>query len=277
MIGFGQKNVEAVILKFQQYLDEPSSKRVRNAHINGFFFGYSNSARMLFLGIVFYIGSFIIRSGNGDSQNIYLSIWILFSTSMGAGIAMSNVPSVQKAKHSAGNIFAIIDEKSTLDVRDQPDGKLKEIASGEIVFENVEFHYPTRKSAVLQNFHMKIPATQKIALVGHSGCGKSTITNLLLRFYNLNSGSILIDGTNIVDYDVRSLRRQIGYVMQEPILFNASIKENILYGDLHASDEQVLKVAEMANALTFIESNVEDLDKDQRRAKNKQELYQRFT
>jgi len=277
VIGFGQKNVEAVILKFQQYLDEPSSKRVRNAHINGFFFGYSNSARMLFLGIVFYIGSFIIRSGNGDSQNIYLSIWILFSTSMGAGIAMSNVPSVQKAKHSAGNIFAIIDEKSTLDVRDQPDGKLKEIASGEIVFENVEFHYPTRKSAVLQNFHMKIPATQKIALVGHSGCGKSTITNLLLRFYNLNSGSILIDGTNIVDYDVRSLRRQIGYVMQEPILFNASIKENILYGDLHASDEQVLKVAEMANALTFIESNVEDLDKDQRRAKNKQELYQRFT
>jgi len=71
---------------------------------------------------------------------------------------------------------------------------------------------------------------------------------------------------------VKALRRQIGYVMQEPVLFNTSIKENILYGDLEASDEQVLKVAEMSNALTFIESNVEDLDKDQRREKNATDL-----
>mmetsp|Transcript_9302 Transcript_9302/g.12652 ORF Transcript_9302/g.12652 Transcript_9302/m.12652 type:complete len:117 (+) Transcript_9302:1933-2283(+) len=115
---------------------------------------------------------------------------------------------------------------------------------------------------------MSIPATQKIALVGHSGCGKSTITNLLLRFYNVNRGKIMIDGADIEDYDVRALRRQMGYVMQEPVLFNTSIKENILYGDMDASDEQVLKVAEMANALTFIESNVEDLDKDQRMKRN---------
>lgn len=71
---------------------------------------------------------------------------------------------------------------------------------------------------------------------------------------------------------MKALRRQIGYVMQEPVLFNTSIKENILYGDLEASDEQVLKVAEMSNALTFIESNVEDLDKDQRREKNATDL-----
>lgn len=73
---------------------------------------------------------------------------------------------------------------------------------------------------------------------------------------------IEIDGVDLKDYDVKSLRRQIGYVMQEPVLFNQTIKQNILYGDLDASDEQVLKVAQMANALTFIESNVEDLDKD---------------
>lgn len=71
---------------------------------------------------------------------------------------------------------------------------------------------------------------------------------------------------------MKALRRQIGYVMQEPVLFNTSIKENILYGDLAASDEQVLKVAEMANALTFIESNVEDLDKDERKEKNAHDL-----
>ena len=69
------------------------------------------------------------------------------------------------------------------------------------------------KSPVLKKFDMKIEATKKIALVGHSGCGKSTITNLLLRFYNIDSGSIEIDGTNLNDYDIKALRRQIGYVM----------------------------------------------------------------
>ncbi len=123
MIGFGQSNVDAVISKYQEFLLEPSKKKVRNAHIGGFFFGYSNCARMLFLGIVFYIGSWLVREGSDDSDDIYLAIWILFSTCMGAGIAMSNVPSVSKAKASAGNIFAIIDEKSTLDVREQEAGK----------------------------------------------------------------------------------------------------------------------------------------------------------
>ena len=134
------------------------------------------------------------------------------------------------------------------------------------------FNYPTRQAKILNNLNLRIPATQKIALVGHSGCGKSTITNLLLRFYNVKSGKILIDGQDIDEYDVKALRQQIGYVMQEPVLFNASIKENLLYGDPSASDEQILKVCEMANALTFIESNVEDLEREQRREKVAEDL-----
>ena len=86
---------------------------------------------------------------------------------------------------------------------------------------------------------MNIPAGKKIGLVGHSGCGKSTITNLLLRFYDFQSGQILIDEKPIQDYDISKLRKQIGYVMQEPILFNTSIKENILYGKPDASDAKV--------------------------------------
>jgi ABC-type multidrug transport system fused ATPase/permease subunit len=79
--------------------------------------------------------------------------------------------------------------------------------------------------------NMTIPAYKKIALVGHSGCGKSTITNLLLRFYEINGGTIKIDGIDIRDYNVKALRQQIGFVMQEPLLFNTTIKENILYGN----------------------------------------------
>lgn len=119
---------------------------------------------------------------------------------------------------------------------------------------------------------MEIPATFKIALVGHSGCGKSTITNLLLRFYHTLAGQILIDGEPIENYNVGSLREQIGFVQQEPVLFNRSIKENILYGKLDADNAKIRKVCEMANALTFIESNIEDLDKEKRAQKIKQEL-----
>ena len=94
VIGFGQKNVNVVVNRFQKLLEEPSRKKVKNAHIGGFFFGYSNCARMLFLGIVFLIGSELVRKYSDQSDDIYMSIWILFSTCMGAGIAMSNVPSV---------------------------------------------------------------------------------------------------------------------------------------------------------------------------------------
>jgi len=109
---------------------------------------------------------------------------------------------------------------------------------------------------------MEIPATFKIALVGSSGSGKSTITNLLLRFYDLKSGSILIDGNDIKDYNIKKLRRSIGYVMQEPILFNQSIKENILYGYPNAKDQDIRRVCEQANAMQFIETKIEELDKD---------------
>lgn len=110
---------------------------------------------------------------------------------------------------------------------------------------------------------MTIPAGKKIGLVGHSGCGKSTITNLLLRFYELQNGQILIDGKPLKDYDISKLRKQIGYVMQEPVLFNMSIKDNILYGKSDATDAKVYQIAEMANALTFIESNFEELSHEE--------------
>lgn len=207
VIGFGQKNVNVVVSRFQQLLEEPSRKKVKNAHLGGFFFGYSNCARMLFLGIVFLIGSWLVREYSSEANDIFISIYILFSTCMGAGIAMSNVPSVQKAKNSAINIFSIIDEKSTLDVREHSGKGIKTISEGKIEFKDVTFSYPSRKALVLNKLNMHIPATQKIAVVGHSGCGKSTITNILLRFYNIQDGTIEIDGRNLADYDVKALRR----------------------------------------------------------------------
>ena len=128
----------------------------------------------------------------------------------------------------------------------------------------------------MDQFNLTIPAGGKIALVGHSGCGKSTLTNLLLRFYNVNSGEVLIDGKDMNKYDVHSLRQQCGYVMQEPVLFHADIKTNILFGKPDATDEEVYIAAKKANALQFIETDIEDLTPEQKHEKLNDNLVDAF-
>ena len=126
---------------------------------------------------------------------------------------------------------------------------------GTIEFQNVWFRYPTRKNDwILKGLNLKISPNETVALVGESGCGKSTIVSLLLRFYDVNYGRITIDGVDIRDYNLRQLRHQMSLVMQEPTLFNYSIHENILYGDSNASNSEIKEAAQIANALEFIDS-----------------------
>ena len=147
---------------------------------------------------------------------------------MGAGLAISSMPAAGGGE-AAHRVFKIMDQRSLCDVREQA-SKIPEVPLGKIEFKDITFKYPSRRQKVLRFLDLKIEAGQKIGLVGHSGCGKSTIANLLLRFYGFQSGELLIDGAPILDYDVLELRKEIGYVMQEPVLFNLTIKENILYG-----------------------------------------------
>lgn len=184
VISFGQGNINKIMDKYEDLLTGPAEKRIRNAHIAGLAFGYSICIRLIYIGIVFYIGSQFIVTYELNPQDVFQSIYIIFTSAIGAGFSISNVPSANQAKESAQKIFAIMDEESTLDVRDQK-GKTIEVQDGKIEMRNVTFKYPSREQKVLDNFRMIIPAGKKIGLVGHSGCGKSTITNLLLRFYNL--------------------------------------------------------------------------------------------
>lgn len=142
-----------------------------------------------------------------------------------------------------------MDEDPTKHVAD------KESFVGSIEFKNVWFRYPTRKETwVLRGLNLKINPKESIALVGESGCGKSTFVNLLLRFYDVDEGEILIDGRNIKEYNIHSLRKLMGYVMQEPTLFHYSILENILYGKRDALNSEIQGAAKVANALDFIEN-----------------------
>lgn len=155
------------------------------------------------------------------------------------------------------NALSLIRKKH--DLVDQPDARPLIIQRGQIDFEKVSFSYKKRY-AVFKNFTVHIPAGQKVGLVGFSGSGKSTFVNLILRFYDLQSGHILIDGQNIAEVTQDSLREQIAMIPQDPSLFHRSLMENIRYGRLNASNEEVLEASRLAHCHEFIEKLDEGYD-----------------
>ncbi|MDF2947310.1 MAG: ygaD [Bacillales bacterium] len=151
---------------------------------------------------------------------------------------------------SMDRVFEFLDEK--YDLTDNENAiDIKKI-DGSIKFDNVCFKYSEEQSDVLKNISFEIKHGEKIALVGMSGGGKSSIVGLIPRFYDITSGSILIDDINVKDYKMRSLRKQIGIVLQDSVLFSDTVRDNILFGDHTATDEQVIEAAKAANAHDFI-------------------------
>jgi ABC-type multidrug transport system fused ATPase/permease subunit len=138
------------------------------------------------------------------------------------------------------------------DVVDAPGAKNLEVISGEISFNNISFKYETQD--IFKNLTLKIKAGERVGLIGRSGAGKSTLMKLITRQYDMTGGEILIDGQNINSVKQESLRRAVTIVPQEPLLFHRSLKENILYGNLSASEEEIVRAARRAQAHNFIDS-----------------------
>jgi ATP-binding cassette subfamily B protein len=137
------------------------------------------------------------------------------------------------------------------EIKDIPGAKKLEVAKGRVVFQNVSYSY-NNKNSIYKEFNLDIQPGEKIAIIGPSGGGKSTFVKLLLRFYDLNSGEILVDGQDISKVTQKSLHENIALVPQEPILFHRSVMENIRYAKPGASDEEVYRAAKLANAHEFI-------------------------
>lgn len=156
---------------------------------------------------------------------------------------------LQSAIAGGERVFEILDEQEEID--DRKDAKTLRIKEGHVVFENVYFGYRT-DVPVLKDINFEVKAGSNVALVGSTGAGKTTIVNLLARFYDVTAGSISIDGKDIREYTRNSLRECFGIVLQDTYLFNGTIKENIKYGKLEAQDDEVIEAAKMANAHAFI-------------------------
>jgi ABC-type multidrug transport system fused ATPase/permease subunit len=178
--------------------------------------------------------------------------FVMFTVFMGASIG--SIPdlfaSLQKAIGATEHLMDMIKEDTEKDLYH---GKDKPVLKGEVTFENINFHYPERPDfEVLKNMNFNVKSGGKIALVGASGAGKSTIASLLLRFYQPDSGKYLVDGINVEDIDVEHLRKHMAFVPQEVILFSGTIRENIAFGNPDASTEAVELAAKKANAFDFI-------------------------
>ncbi|WP_077624362.1 ABC transporter ATP-binding protein [Sediminibacillus massiliensis] len=151
---------------------------------------------------------------------------------------------------SMDRVFEFIDEK--YDIVDDKDAKPLERVHGDVHFENVSFKYTDEESLVLKNINLDVKKGETVAFVGMSGGGKSTLISLIPRFYDVTEGRLKIDGTDIKDVQVRTLRDKIGMVLQDNILFSESIAMNIRMGNPYATDEQVMEAARAANAHEFI-------------------------
>lgn len=156
--------------------------------------------------------------------------------------------SVKSGMAAAQRVFEVLEVENA--IQDKPNAVVKESFNDKIEIKNINFRYEDEN--VLKNFSLDVPKGKTVALVGQSGSGKSTIANLLTRFYDVNEGSIKIDAIDIKDMTMHSLRSLLGLVTQDSILFNDSIKNNILIGKENATDEEVIEALKVANAFEFV-------------------------
>ena len=253
-------NETFMLTKFKKVIDSIRALNIKSGLWRGVFISFIIFT--MFGAIVFVIWQGLLMTQGADpelARGDFFS-FIMFTVMMGAsfGALPDMYANIQKAVGATENLMTIIETESELELNN---GKLTPEITGVVAFESVNFSYPQRKDIeVLKNISFDIKENQTIALVGASGSGKSTIASLLLNYYPLASGQIKYNGVSASEIDTYHLRSSIAIVPQEVILFAGSIRENILFGDVNATDDEVHSAAKQANALEFIETFPEGME-----------------
>ncbi|CAN1333212.1 ABC transporter B family member 11 [Linum perenne] len=208
---------------------------------------------------VWYAGKLIVHRGYSGGQMLSVIVSIL-NASNALGQAAPVISAFATGKAAAYKMFETVNRRPSIDVFNLEGKTLQEI-KGDIDFKQVNFSYPARPDErIFSSFSLSIPRGTTVALVGESGSGKSTVISLIERFYDPQSGEVLIDGINLKEFQLKWIRQQIGLVSQEPVLFASSIRDNISYGKYGASNEEIKAVIELANAAKFIHKLPQGID-----------------
>ena len=207
--------------------------------------------------IIMFVTSIFVVGGNAwygiSAGTLVMMFSYTYQLSMRFNYINSMMQRMNRAVGDASEMTRILDEPRL--VEDAPDARPLEVREGQIDFEGLSFRYldAAEGDYVFRDLNLHVPAGQRVGLVGRSGSGKTTLTKLLLRLSDVQEGRVLVDGQDISRCTQQSLRRQIAYVPQEALLFHRSIRENIAYGRPDASEEEIRRAAELANALEFID------------------------
>ncbi|KAI3440989.1 uncharacterized protein J3R85_003036 [Psidium guajava] len=242
---------DRAIKSFSECMDHQSVLSRGEAIIKGVGTGMFQTVTNCSWALIIWIGAFVVTAGRSSGGNVIAAIMSILFGAISITYAASDMQVFNQAKAAGNEVFKVIQRKPI--ISSASGGiKLKEI-EGNINIRSIHFAYPSREDKViLQGFTLSIPAGRTVALVGSSGCGKSTIISLVARFYDPSKGIILIDNHNIKDFDLKFLRQNIGAVSQEPSLFAGTIKDNFKVGNMDADDRQIENAAMMANAHDFI-------------------------
>ncbi|PWZ22799.1 putative multidrug resistance protein [Zea mays] len=241
----------ATMARFSAALEESARLGLRQGLAKGVALGTNGIAFAIYAFNIWYGGRLVMYHGYpGGTVFVVSSLIVIGGVSLGS--ALSNVKYFSEATAAADRILEMIRRVPKIDSESAAGEELPNVA-GEVEFRNVDFCYPSRpESPVLVDFSLRVPAGHTVALVGPSGSGKSTAITLLERFYDPSAGEVALDGVDIRRLRLKWLRAQMGLVSQEPALFAMSLRENILFGEEDATEEEVVAAAMAANAHSFI-------------------------
>ena len=247
---------QSAVEMYMDILEYNKTKFRRDSMVAGFFVGLGQFAMFAGNATVFAAAKKYILDGEIDSEDMALALNIVLTSSSGIGIALQQFGDIKKASMAFKSLYSILDTKVLINpFKKDNEGKISaNNIKGKIELRHVYFAYPTRpEQIILKDVSLTIYPGQQVAFVGYSGSGKSTIIQLLTRFYDVEDGKgeILIDDVNIKDYNLYELRKKIGLVSQEPVLFKRSVLENVRYGKLDATDEECIEAARQANIMKF--------------------------
>ncbi|XP_008221400.1 PREDICTED: ABC transporter B family member 13-like [Prunus mume] len=243
---------ERIAIQFSSELNQPNKQAVIRGHISGFCYGLSQFFAFCSYALGLWYASILIKHKDSNFGDIMKSFMVLIITALSIAETLALTPDIVKGSQALGSIFRILKRETAINPN-APKSNVVADVKGDIEFRNVSFWYPARPDiTIFDNLNLRVSAGKSLAVVGPSGSGKSSVIALVMRFYDPISGTVVIDGYDIKSLNLKSLRKKISLVQQEPALFSTTVYENIKYGNEEASDVEVIRAAKAANADSFI-------------------------
>ncbi|XXG38977.1 hypothetical protein AAC387_Pa01g0057 [Persea americana] len=243
---------DKILSLFSYQLRIPQQQSLRRSQSAGILFGLSQLALYASEALILWYGSRLVSHGASTFSKVIKVFVVLVITANSVAETVSLTPEIIRGGDAISSVFSILNRATKIDP-DDPESEPVESIRGEIELHHVDFAYPSRPDVIVfKDLNLRIHAGQSQALVGASGSGKSSIIALIERFYDPTAGKVMIDGKDIRRFNLKSLRLKIGLVQQEPVLFAASILDNIAYGKEGATEGEIVEAAKAANVHGFV-------------------------